>query len=311
MTNQQAGEHDTDAPVTSSPQTEDRDAAAAICGEKTHTVTKQSVSRSKQPGRFKRLWRWINREPPWWVSQVLVAVLVGLLVGGLILFSGNHFSDLQARHALQLENLRFVRDRVAATAPNQPFQFAHFDLEGQDLNRLPLAHANFREANLSRARLAGADLTGADLAFANLRDADLDGAHLDGANLCHADLTGAYVVTATLRDAVLPGANLTRAYFSYAVLTGANFSSGPKEFCDATFVGPPNLTETDLCSSNLAGADLKAASSLTSAKLSHIHYDETTKWPERFQPPPSQPPSSYIQVPAGSAVVLSVLACKP
>ena len=309
MANQHAAENDAGAPVTSSPQAEDHDAAAAICGEKPHTVTKQLVGRSKQPGRFKRLWRWINREPPWWVSQILVAVVVGLLVGGLILFSGNHFSDLQTRRALQLENLRFVRDRVAATTPNQQFQFAHFDLEGQDLNLLPLAHANFREANLSRARLAGADLTGADLAFANLRGADLDGAHLDGANLCHADLTDASALTATLRDAVLPGANLTRAYFSYAVLTGAKFSSSPKEFCDATF-GPPNLTETELCSSDLAGADLKAASNLTSAKLSHIHYDETTIWPERFQPPPSQPLAGYFVLHTGFPFVLNA-ACKP
>jgi uncharacterized protein YjbI with pentapeptide repeats len=280
MTNPQAGEHDVGGPVTTSPQAEDHDAAAAICGEKSHTVTKQLVSRSKQSGRFKRLWRWINREPPWWVSQIFVAVLVGLLVGGLILFSGNHFSDLQARHALQLENLRFVRDRVAATTANGRFPFAHLDLEGQDLTQLPLAHADFRDANLSDANLSGADLTGADLSFANLRDAWLPGARLDGANLCGADLTDAIVYEAFFRDAVLVGANLTRAFFDKAALTGAKFSSSDWEFC-----GPANLTETNLCSSNLAGADLKAASNLTSAKLNHIHYDEKTIWPDGFRPP--------------------------
>jgi len=109
------------------------------------------------------------------VSQILVAVLVGLLVGGLILFSGNHFSDRQARHALQIENLRFVRDRVTAT-PNMPFPFAHFDLEGQDLSLLPLARAEFSSANLSGAQLSRSDLTHADLRNANLRGANLSGA---------------------------------------------------------------------------------------------------------------------------------------
>ena len=213
MTNQQAGENDADAPGTSNPQTEDHDAAAAICGEKPHTVTKQLVSRSKQPGRFKRLWRWINRQPPWWVSQILVAVLVGLLVGGVILFSGNHFNDIQARQARQfndiqarqarqLENLRFVRDR-AATNPNQPFPFAHFDLEGQDLRLLQLPRASFNYANLSGADLAGSDLTDADLMGANLSGANLSAAILAGANLCNANLTGAYVYSADLADAIL------------------------------------------------------------------------------------------------------------
>ena len=280
MTNPQAGEHDVGVPVTSSPQAEDHDAAAAICGEKPHTVTKQLVSPSKQPGRFKRLWRWINRQPPWWVSQILVAGLVGLVVGGLILVGGSRFSDLQARHALQLENLRFVRDRVAATTPNGQFPFADLDLEDQDLGSLQLAHADFRDANLQGADLIGANLKGANLEDANLRYAVLLGADLDGAYLCGADFTEALVGPAQLRDAVLTGANLTRTSFQHADLTGAKFWSSDNKFC-----GPPNLTETNLCSSNLAGADLKVASNLTSAKLNHIHYDEKTIWPDGFRPP--------------------------
>jgi hypothetical protein len=298
MTNPQAGEHDVDVPVTTSPQAEDHDAAAAICGEKPHTVTKQLVSRSKQPGRLKRLWRWINRQPPWWVSQILVAVLVGLLVGGLILFSGDHFNDLQARRTLQLENLRFVRDR-AATNPNQPFPFSDLDLEGQDLQLLKLPHAKFNDANLSGANLDSADLTGADLSHANLRGASLWNTKLAGANLCGADLTGADLTVARLPDAILGRTNLTRATFVQAVLTGAKLTFGAftvdegpygttMEGCDVDYSHgghPANLTETDLCSSNLAGADLKAATNLTSAKLNHIHYDEKTIWPDGFRPP--------------------------
>jgi uncharacterized protein YjbI with pentapeptide repeats len=313
MTNPQAGEHDVGVPVTSTPEAEDHEAAAAICGEKPHTVVEitripsgnQLASRSKQPGRFKRLWRWINREPPWWVSQILVAVLVGLLVGGLILFSGNYFSDRQARQARQLENLRFLRDRVA-TNPNQPFPFAHLDFEGQDLVFLKLPRASFNDANLSGAHLLGSDLTGADLTGANLRGANLSGAKLGGANLCGADLTGAFVSDASLRDAILTGANLTRANFQITVLTGAKFSSRsyfrvgedlPTELCDVADTGPSNLTETDLCSSNLAGADLEATSNLTSAKLGNIHYDEKTTWPDGFRPPPSQPLAPYSDIP--------------
>jgi hypothetical protein len=246
MTNQHAGGNDAGA-VTSSPQAEDHDVAAAICGEESHTETKQeeshtetekSVSRSKQPGRFKRLWRWINRQPPWWVSQILVAGLVGVVVGGLILVSGNRFNDLQARHALQLENLRFVRDR-AATNPNKPFPFGRLDLEGQDLSFLPLARADFNNAKLDRAQLLGSVLTHADFGYASLRSADVSGARLDGASLWRADLTG--------------------ADFRYA----------------------------DLSFSELGAADLKGAD-LTGAKLDHIHYNQQTKWPDGFRPPPSE-----------------------
>jgi uncharacterized protein YjbI with pentapeptide repeats len=274
MANQQAEENDTDAPVTSSPQPEDHDAAAAICGEKSHTVVKQLVSRSKQPGRFKRLWRRSYAKPPWWVEQIFGAGIVGLLVaslvGGATVLSGKyfsdiqarqaqHFSDIQARQTLQLENLRFVRDRAAAAKPDEPFPFAGLDLEGQDLRELTLPHANFENANLTRAYLVGADLSGADLVHVSLRGAWLDPGDLEAADLCAADLTDARFDEASLRDAVLGGADLTRASFQDADLTGAKFGSSDKMFfCKAA----PNLTETDLCSSNLAGADLKRASNL-------------------------------------------------
>jgi uncharacterized protein YjbI with pentapeptide repeats len=305
MTNQQVPENDAGAPVmTSSPQAEDHDAAAAICGEKLHPVMKQSVSRSKQSGRFKRLCRWINREPPWWVSQVLVAGLVGLLVGSVIFLSGNHVSDIQARQARQLENLRFVRDR-AATNPKQPFPFAHLDLGGQDLYLAQLPRANFVLANLSGADLAGADLTHADFMGANMRGANLSGAFLDGANLCHADLTDAYADSAIFPNAILTGANLTRANFQHVLLTNAMFSSATfhgehvEETCDVDNEagGPSNLTETKLCAAYLEGADLKAAVNLTSAKLNHIYYDEKTIWPDGFRPPkPSEalPPEGDV-----------------
>jgi uncharacterized protein YjbI with pentapeptide repeats len=294
MTNQRAGDNDA-APVTSNAQAEDHDAAAAMCGEKSDPAMEQSVSPSKQSGRFKRLCRRINHEPPWWVSQIFVAVLVGLLVGGVTLFSGKYFSDIQARQSRQLENLRFVRDR-AAKIPNQRSPFAHLDLEGQDLSGLQLSRASFNYANLNGADLGGSDLTDADLMGAKLRGASLSGANLAGANLCFADLTGANIESAKLPDAILGSANLTRANFQRAFLARAKFSHASfqvdehtGEICPVVDEfgddAPPNLTKTDLCSSDLAGADLKEASNLTSANLDHIHYDENTKWPDGFRPP--------------------------
>ncbi len=290
MTHEQPGENDAGVPVSGRPEAEQHETDAAL-------------SDSKQPGWLRRQWNRSKTRPPWWVEQLfgagIVGLLVSVLVGGTTFVLGKHFSDIQARQTLHLDNVRFVRERVANT-PNQRFQFAGLDLEGQDLYLLPLSHANFRDAKLSRALLAGADLTGADLMGADLRGANLSGANLDGANLCAADLSGAFVDSALLRGAILAGANLTEANFQHTVLTGAKFVSSEFQMDEHTQEGcesdRSNLTKTDLLYSDLAGADLKeVAPSLTSANLSHIYYDGKTIWPDWFRPPPSD--STPYQVP--------------
>ena len=68
---------------------------------------------------------------------------------------------------------------------------------------------------------------------------------------------------ADLRNAVLGGADLRNAF-----LIGAD------------------LSDANLRGASLIGADL-TGSDLTEADLADVHYDERTRWPDDFTPPPS------------------------
>ena len=245
---------------------------------------------------------WLTREPYWWVSQILVA----LLVGGAILYSGKHIDDLratrervaaehqhdldrdiaasQARHAERLENLRFVRQLSTQTGIPRPF--SELDLQDQNLARLDLTGAHLDGAKLQHANLNLADLRSTPTQATNLVDATLTGATLTGANLTGADLryadltganlTGANLTGATLRVANLTGADLLGATLRYADLTGANLTGA--DLLSAT------LRYADLTGANLTGADLTNAD-LTGATLKDANYDENTAWPEGFKAP--------------------------
>jgi len=125
----------------------------------------------------------------------------------------------QARHAEQLENLRFVRQ--LSTQPDTPRPFAGLDLQGQNL--------------------AGLDLRGACLNFANLQDVQLLWSDLSSTPAHYTQIIGG-----RLSGADLLGAKLTKA---------------------------------DLIGATLTGADLTG-----------IYYDEKTKWPVGFKPPPPAKP---------------------
>jgi uncharacterized protein YjbI with pentapeptide repeats len=113
---------------------------------------------------------------------------------------------------------------------------------------------------LEAETLVGADLScqrldWAYLPSADLRRADFSRASLSGANLSHAILSGANFAKTVLAMANLQGANFADAYLGNAWLLGAY----------------------------LQGADLRFAV-LEGAKLRFARYDETTLWPESFDP---------------------------
>ena len=83
--------------------------------------------------------------------------------------------------------------------------------------------------------------------------ADLNKVNLQGANLWEVDL----------QKAILAGANLQGASFRKA-----------------------NLQETYLMEANLKNADLQEARGLTAEQVAEAIWDETTRWPEGFFPPP-------------------------
>jgi uncharacterized protein YjbI with pentapeptide repeats len=195
-------------------------------------------------------WRETLSSPEWWLHNIIVAVVVGLVVSvGAIV--GQFWIDnrrearyealevRQARQAEQLQNLQFVRSG-SSSDPAQDRPYAALDLEGQELGALKLAGADFAYANLAHTNLSHANLAGAKFNRANLRGSDLTMANLTGADLSIDDF---------LNDPDQPGATLDDA----------------------------NLRGTDL-----TGADLARAS------LNNVYYDASTKWPAGFSPPPSR-----------------------
>lgn len=203
----------------------------------------------------------VVRDPHWWFRDVVMALIIGgLLVGGTVI--GQKLVDdrrserevqsaLAAnRHDVQLENLRFVRDR-AFGQPEGTRRFAEFDLAGQNMLGLPLAGSDFAVADL-----AGANLSESDLSRANFAQADLR-----GADLARATLRGAYFGPGRIPDA---------ANGSGADLTGADLAGA-------------DLTDADLGHANLDRAQLNRA------VLTNVYYDADTKWPQGFTPPPSRP----------------------
>ncbi len=158
-------------------------------------------------------------------------------------------------------------------------------LSGATLSRATLSRASLIQADLSKADLKGADLRGAELSMAKARAADLSGANLSrawvsligpdtksGSLAFTADLSGADLSLATLRGADLSGADLNCADLSEADLTEGT------------------LRDADLTAANLRGANLCSAvlsrAALSGANLSGARYDDVTRWPEGFTPPP-------------------------
>lgn len=203
----------------------------------------------------------VMRSPHWWFREVLMALVIGgLLVAGTVI--GQKIVDdrrserevAQAlaanRHSMELENLRFVRDR-SSDATEGTRRFAELDLAGQNLVGLMLAGSDFAVADLSGANLSEADLSRANFARANLK----------GADLARARLRGAYFGPERIPEATnQSGADLTEAD-----LNGAD------------------LSDADLAHANLTGALLKRA------VLTNVFYDANTVWPQGFTPPPSRP----------------------
>jgi uncharacterized protein YjbI with pentapeptide repeats len=172
----------------------------------------------------------------------------------------------------------------------QPFE--SINLSGQNLAFLRLPRSNFARGNFDGGRLVGVVLTpDSDLAGASLHEALVVDGDLRGVSLVNADLTNADLFGVNLCNAKLYGAKLQGANLSNATLTGVDFASLEGTWvpqAGAPDVGSSVQGQVNLSSADLAGADLTGATNLGEAKLYNIYYDETTKWPEGFQPPSSR-----------------------
>ena len=132
-----------------------------------------------------------------------------------------------------------------------------------ELENLRFVRQLSSEPGIVARPFSGIDLQGQNLAGLDLTGASLDHANLQHANLALADLSPGPATRATTptRHSDLRFANLTGADLYGAHLTGAN------------------LTGANLTGANLTGADLTG-----------IYYDEKTKWPVGFKPPPPGKP---------------------
>jgi hypothetical protein len=151
-------------------------------------------------------------------------------------------------------------------------------------NRRALAER--RALDLRKADLAGARLNGVDFHGANL-----DGADLSGASLVRATFWGiglpcrlkrARLVGADLRSASMLSCQGSDADFSGAILTGA--------WMDSSTLRRTNFVGADLSRATLTGSDLRGAD-FTGARLDGLvlergQFDDTTRWPTGYLPPP-------------------------
>jgi len=137
----------------------------------------------------------------------------------------------------------------------------------------------------------GADLSGANLRGADLREANLVGANLTGADLRRADLSGANLSGANLTGARLSEISVEGAVFSGACLRGADLSPylrrvGFRNHAPNTPIvsNGPMFGSVDFSGVDLRGADFTGADVSGMTGLERAIVDETTKWPDGFQP---------------------------
>jgi uncharacterized protein YjbI with pentapeptide repeats len=192
-------------------------------------------------------------------------------------------------------------------------------LNGVDLTGADFSGADARGAHFEGSCLRSVSFEGADLRYAHLQDADLQDADLRGSRfngytqwpeLFDAEAAGALripdvpcveikhrntgavlhaVDSDVLIGADMRGLDLRGAQLSGQRLRGANLENANLE--GASFVmadlGSANLRGARLANAmlcgNLRGADLRGAD-LTGADLDRANYDDSTRWPEGFDP---------------------------
>ena len=246
----------------------------------------------------------------WWQSSLAhdfgVAALTGLLVASASVLYQSHLDnerqnladireDARQLQSARQENFRFVRDRSSSKPMERPF--ATIDLEGQNLAGLTLNKADFTDANLRSVELVGTkvregtffrtDLTDAIMLDSDLSSSNFHDTNLSGADMAYADLSDAYFYRGNFSDVdfnasnmkgvVLESTNLKGAYMNNTDLRGANLSTA--DLSDAI------LEDEPLNYSANKGVGMLLAT--PEPQYNGVCYDKNTKWPNDFNPPPS------------------------
>ncbi|MEU8106761.1 pentapeptide repeat-containing protein [Nonomuraea muscovyensis] len=128
---------------------------------------------------------------------------------------------------------------------------------------------------LPKANLASARLHDVDFHFS-----DLTASSLVGADLTRTDLTGVRLADAILADAILYQADLRDAVLTGIIAEGVDLRATDLSKAD---LRNANLRGARLDYSDLRGATLSGAV-LTDVSLKRVVFDESTVWPDGFEP---------------------------
>ena len=152
--------------------------------------------------------------------------------------------------------------------------------------------------------LTGKDFKGASLAGADFSDATLENCNFNGASLKGAHFKDTVVKGTVIEDADLTGADL-RGISGQLFLSGSNLGKVNLEGTDCkrldlfrTVFKEANLRNTknwsqvtncDFYKADLRGANLRGAYTIHGKTLAEVRfkgalYDETTSWPDGFDP---------------------------
>jgi uncharacterized protein YjbI with pentapeptide repeats len=220
------------------------------------------------------------------VRDVVLALAIGLLLLAGQWLIDDRRSQRETRISADLadeaerrENLRFIRDRSSVEQIERPF--SGMDLDSLKLTGLNLSGANLSDASLLETSLAEVDLSGALLTGASLGSSSFFRAVLRDAVLgcsepepgCGATQFSTLFLSADLTRADLTGMSFFRADFTGAIMTEA-------------VVADVRMSRTKLYGTDLTRADLRGT------EFVEVCYDDTTRWPSGYSPPPSAPPKT-------------------
>lgn len=141
--------------------------------------------------------------------------------------------------------------------------------EGRDLSGADLSHLKVRQLDLTGVKAVGAVLRGHRRPAEVEEDPEVWDRYADG--YARTRWGQARMERADLTSADLTWAPLTRGHLRGAVLRNAILLEADLRSCD--------LRDADLRGADLTGAILD------DAEMSGVRWDETTRWPEGFEPP--------------------------
>jgi len=231
-------------------------------------------------------------------ARVIAAALVGALVAvgtvislgagagsvgrdlGLAILSGG----IVGGALVTVESLlASAADARSAAASLKTMLSTTSDLNGIDLAKEQLTDLYLPGRALVAAQLCETNLRGSKLPFSDLRYAQLIGADLSDADLRGSTLVGADLTGAKLQGALLDDADLSEAILDTANMSGASLIDARAQ---RTHFGNADLTAVQIDNVYLEGADLSAVKG-GFGLAGPVQYDDATRWPESFEPPPS------------------------